>query len=116
MVEFGLSVSQNYSNLTDEELDDAVQRIHDEIPKAGYRMVKGSLRSMGVNVQWRRLTASMHRVDALGILSRLTGLGCIVWRTYTVRGPLSLWHVDTNHKLIRRSVCSPPDIPFQTSE
>lgn len=56
---------------------------------------------MGIHVQWRRVTASMHRVDSLGILSRLTGLGCIVRRTYSVRGPLSLWHVDTNHKLIR---------------
>lgn len=101
MAEFGLSVNQTYSNLTDEELDDAVRHIHNEIPTAGYRIVKGRLRSMGINVQWRRLTASMHRVDALGILSRLTGLGCIVRRTYSVRGPLSLWHVDTNHKLIR---------------
>lgn len=64
-------------------------------------MVKGRLKSMGIHVQWRRVPASMHRVDSLGILSRLTGLGCIVRRTYSVRGPLSLWHVDTNHKLIR---------------
>ncbi|KAJ4922571.1 hypothetical protein JOQ06_016575 [Pogonophryne albipinna] len=28
-------------------------------------------------------------------------LNCIVRRTYSVRGPLSLWYVDTNHKLIR---------------
>ncbi|XP_041838357.1 uncharacterized protein LOC121638006 isoform X2 [Melanotaenia boesemani] len=104
MTEYGLSVNQNYSTLTDEELDDAIQQIQSEIPTAGYRMVKGRLRSMGINVQWRRLTASMHRVDSLGILSRLSGLGCIVRRTYSVRGPLSLWHVDTNHKLIRYNI------------
>ena len=101
MREFGLSARQNYSNATDQELDNAVQRIKNEMPTAGYSMVKGRLKSMGIHVQWRRVTASMHRVDSLGILSRLTGLGCIVRRTYSVRGPLSLWHVDTNHKLIR---------------
>ncbi|KTG43905.1 hypothetical protein cypCar_00048876 [Cyprinus carpio] len=102
--EFCLSARQNYSNVTDQELDNAVQRIKKEMPTAGYRMVKGRLKSMGIHVQWRRVTASMHRVDSLGILSRLTGLGCIVRRTYSVRGPLSLWHVDTNHKLIRYNI------------
>ncbi|CAM4549368.1 unnamed protein product [Leuciscus chuanchicus] len=104
MRQFGLSARQNYSNATDQELDNAVQRIKNEMPTAGYRMVKGRLKSMGIHVQWRRVTASMHRVDSLGILSRLTGLGCIVRRTYSVRGPLSLWHVDTNHKLIRYNI------------
>ncbi|XP_070401378.1 uncharacterized protein [Nothobranchius furzeri] len=104
MNEFGLSVRQRYSQISDDELDEAIQRIKTEMPTAGYRMVKGRLLSMRINVQWRRLTASMHRVDSLGILCRLTGLGCIVRRTYSVRGPLSLWHVDTNHKLIRFNI------------
>lgn len=104
MREFGLSVSQMYSNVTDQELNDAVQHIKSEMPTAGYRMVKGRLKSIGIHIQWRRLTASMHGVDSLGILSRLSGLGCIVRRTYSVRGPLSLWHVDTNHKLIRYNI------------
>lgn len=101
MADFGLSVRQRYSQISDEQLDQAILQIKTEMPTAGYRMVKGRLLSMGINTQWQRLTASMHRVDGLGILSRLTGLGCIVRRTYSVRGPLSLWHVDTNHKLIR---------------
>ncbi|CAG5894030.1 unnamed protein product [Menidia menidia] len=70
MREFGLSARQNYSNATDQELDNAVQRIKNEMPTAGYRMVKGRLKSMGIHVQ----------------------------------GPLSLWHVDTNHKLIRYNI------------
>ncbi|KAK7889111.1 hypothetical protein WMY93_024671 [Mugilogobius chulae] len=102
--EVGLSVRQKYTLLSDEELDEAVEGVKNEMPSAGYRMVRGRLTSMGIHVQWRRLTASMHRVDSLGILSRLVGLGCIVRRTYSVRGPLSLWHVDTNHKLIRFSI------------
>ena len=87
--------------MDDEELDNVVRNIKNEMPTTGYRMVKGRLRSMGIHIQWRRVAASLHRVDSMGILSRLSGLGCILQRTYSVRAPLSLWHVDTNHKLIR---------------
>ncbi|XP_078031642.1 uncharacterized protein LOC144467287 [Epinephelus lanceolatus] len=104
MREFDLSARQHYSDATDQELDEVVQNIKNEMPTAGFRIVKGRLKSLGIHVQWRRLIASMHRVDSLGILSRLTGLGCIVRRVYSVRGPLSLWHVDTNHKLIRYNI------------
>lgn len=112
MREFDLSARQFYSNLTDQELDETVQQIKTEMPAAGYRMVKGRLKSLGIHVQWRRVAASMHRVDSLGILSRLTGMGCIVRRTYSVRGPLSLWHCDTNHKLIRFVLLKPLRVPI----
>ncbi|XP_076842089.1 uncharacterized protein LOC143486124 [Brachyhypopomus gauderio] len=103
MQEFGLC-RKRHSSMSDEELDSVIQNIKQEMPTAGYRMVKGRLLSMGIHVQWRRVAASMHRVDSLGILTRLTGLGCVVRRTYSVNGPLSLWHVDTNHKLIRYNI------------
>ncbi|KAJ4948046.1 hypothetical protein JOQ06_019587 [Pogonophryne albipinna] len=31
-------------------------------------------------------------------------LGCVVRRTYSVPGPKSLMHIDTNHKLIRYNI------------
>lgn len=105
--EFDLS-ARRYSVIDDDELDNVVRQIKDEMPTAGYRMVKGRLRSNGIIVQWRRVAASLHRVDSVGILSRLAGLGCIIRRTYSVRGPLSLWHVDTNHKLIRLVIINRP--------
>ncbi|XP_041832737.1 uncharacterized protein LOC121634267 [Melanotaenia boesemani] len=74
------------------------------MPNAGYRMVRGHLVSMGLRVQWWRMMASMHRTDAIGIFSRITQLGCVVRRSYSVRGPLSLVHIDTNHKLIRYNI------------
>ncbi|KAG9261338.1 hypothetical protein AMEX_G26349 [Astyanax mexicanus] len=46
----------------------------------------------------------MHRVDTVGILCRLNQLGCVVRRTYSVPGPKSLMHIDTNHKLIRYNI------------
>lgn len=101
MNDFGLSISELYSSITDEELDNLVRAIKDDMPVAGYRMVRGRLLSLGMCVQWQRIAASMHRVDSIGILSRLASLGCVVRRTYSVQGPLSLVHIDTNHKLIR---------------
>ncbi|XP_049457585.1 uncharacterized protein LOC125904292 [Epinephelus fuscoguttatus] len=46
----------------------------------------------------------MHRVDSAGILERMARLGCVARRTYSVKGPHSLVHVDTNHKLIRYGI------------
>ncbi|KAG9262098.1 hypothetical protein AMEX_G23811, partial [Astyanax mexicanus] len=101
MKEFDLSISESYSPISDEELDTIVTNIKNGMPAAGYRMVRGRLLSMGIRVQWRRIASSMHRVDSVGILCRLARLGCVVRTTYSVPGPLSLMHVDTNHKLIR---------------
>ena len=101
MAEYGLSVRGFYSTMTDAELDNMVRAIKTQMPNAGYRSVKGQLMAMGSRVQWERITDSMHRLDAAGILSRLARLGCTVRRSYSVRGPLALVHIDTNHKLIR---------------
>lgn len=89
MREFGLSVSELYSSISDDELDNLVTAIKNDMPTAGYRLVRGRLISMGIKVPWARMVASMHRVDSIGILSRLARLGCVVRRTYSVRGPLS---------------------------
>lgn len=101
MQEFGLSVRGSYSTVTDQELDNIISVIKRQMPNAGYRMVQGHLVAMGHRIQWWRMMASMHRVDAAGIFSRMIQLGCVVRRSYSVRGPLSLVHIDTNHKLIR---------------
>uniref|UniRef100_A0A3B3T1B9 Integrase core domain-containing protein n=1 Tax=Paramormyrops kingsleyae TaxID=1676925 RepID=A0A3B3T1B9_9TELE len=104
MRELGLSTRSTYSGVSDEELDNLIMSIKRRLPTAGYRMVKGCLQAEGHRVQWSRVKESMHRVDAPGILERMTQLGCIVRRTYFVQGPLSLVHVDTNHKLIRYNI------------
>ncbi|KAE8277491.1 hypothetical protein D5F01_LYC22460 [Larimichthys crocea] len=46
----------------------------------------------------------MHRVDSLGVVSRMSQLGCVVRRTYSVPCPKYLVHIDTNHKLIRYNI------------
>ncbi|KAL0156225.1 hypothetical protein M9458_047471, partial [Cirrhinus mrigala] len=100
MRDLGLSVKTTYSTISDNELDNAILAIKRRLPNAGYRMMKGCLQADGHRVQWNRIKESMHRVDAPGILERMTQLGCIVRRSYFVQSPLSLVHIDTNHKLI----------------
>lgn len=101
MKEHGLSVRGCYSNISDIELDCVVRSIKSRMPHAGYRLVKGELLARGYRVQWHRVKDTMHRVDGAGILSRMIQLRFVTRRSYCVPAPLSLVHVDTNHKLIR---------------
>lgn len=101
MKELNPSVKGLFSIFTDEELDAKVSDIKSRMPNSGYRMVRGTLQAMGHRVQWDRVRASMHRVDTLGVLSRLTEMGCVVRRTYTVPCPKYMVHIDTCHKLVR---------------
>ena len=101
MHEYGLSVKGSYSNLTDDELDNLVHSVKLRMPHIGYRLMKGELHAMGHRVTWEQVSASMHRVDSAGILERMACMGCVARRVCSVKGPHSLVHVDTNHKLIR---------------
>lgn len=65
--------------------------------------MRGFLRSRGLEVQWRRIEDSMKRVRPEGVLMRCLQLTVLERRIYKVRSPLSLWHIDGNHKLIRLS-------------
>ncbi|XP_062309978.1 uncharacterized protein LOC134014403 [Osmerus eperlanus] len=104
MAEADMSVRTLYSTHTDEELDRCVRDIKSRQPHSGYRMVKALLQAQGLRVQYDRVRASMHRIDTVGVISRMTNLGCIVRRTYSVPGPQSLMHIDTNHKIIRYNI------------
>lgn len=101
MQEFGITVRGTYSQLTDEELDNLVVAIKTTSPHSGYRMMRGHLKALGHRVQWSRVFNSMNRVDSAGVLARMSQLGHVVRRSYSVQAPLSLMHLDTNHKLIR---------------
>ncbi|XP_038159339.1 uncharacterized protein LOC119795404 isoform X2 [Cyprinodon tularosa] len=104
LAENNMSVTSLYSQMTDDELDSMVADIKLTMPHCGYRMMKGALKSRGCLVQWERVRAAMHRVDTIGVLKRLTSMGCVVRRKYSVPCPRSLVHIDTNHKLIRYNI------------
>ena len=91
---------QEFSLISDEELDTKVEKITKEFPSCGENMIRHILLDGGIVVQRNRLRESLHRVDEEGIAKRSKGR--LHRRIYNVRGATNqLWHVDTNHKLIR---------------
>ena len=99
MAEYGLSVSDLYSDIGNNELDRLVNEIRSIFPNCGYRMMDGHLRQRGVRVSQARVRNAMHRVDPEGVVLRWRET--IQRRKYRVSSPLALWHIDGNHKLIR---------------
>ena len=121
MEEFGIAIRDRYSRISDSELDEEVEGIKRQYPNAGIKMITGAshwciilvmllyllvffyylgiLRARGYNVQQVRVRDCVRRVDPLGVVLRWAGT--IQRRRYHVQGPLSLWHIDGNHKLIR---------------
>ena len=74
----------------------AIQRMS---PNAGYRRVQSQLFLNGIKVAQRRVREAMHRTDPEGVAMRW--LSITPRAVYCVSGPLALWHIDGNHKLIR---------------
>ena len=96
--EFGL-IRRDFSDITDEQLDFEVLSLTKDFPFNGELMLGQILRGRGTYVQRFRLRDSLHRVDEAGIEKRTRRR--LKRRTYNVKGPNHLWHIDTNHKLIR---------------
>uniref|UniRef100_A0A1X7TUM3 Integrase catalytic domain-containing protein n=1 Tax=Amphimedon queenslandica TaxID=400682 RepID=A0A1X7TUM3_AMPQE len=99
LAEIGVTRSRRYSTLSDAEIDEqvaAIQRMH---PDSGCRITEGIFRSSGQIIQRRRIRGALHRVDPLGSQRRLTR--ALHRRVYSVPSPNALWHMDSNHKLIR---------------
>ena len=88
-----------FCDISDEELDHYVEETTKEFPRCGELLLKQLLYGKGVKVQRMRLRDSLHRVDGLGVQERKKKR--LQRRVYNVKGPNELWHVDTNHKLIR---------------
>ena len=98
MLKYGLS-KQRFSDLTDDNLDVHVNKVINKFPLCGENMLMQLLRQTGINVQRYRLRDSIHRLDSIGVSERKRGR--LHRREYEVMGPNHLWHIDTNHKLVR---------------
>ena len=101
LTEFGLTVRIMYSDISEQHLDRIVRSILTEFPNIGYRRMTGFLQARGLRIQQTKIRESMRRVNPAGVLLRALGLRTIHRRRYQVYGPLALWHIDGNHKLIR---------------
>ncbi len=95
-IEFG--IEPNFSEISDHELDNHIREILQLTPYSGESYIRGGLKGRQVNVQRRRVRASIQRVDPIGRSIRKRYAICR--RVYNVRGPNHLWHIDSNHKLI----------------
>ena len=99
--QFGLSIRETYTNLSDQELDLTVQEILRSHPNTGYKRMTGYFAARGARVQQQRIKESMRRVDLEGTLIRVLEFNVINRRCYSISSPLALWHIDGHHKLIR---------------
>ena len=99
--ENGLSMRDTYAVLTEQELDEIIKNVLVEFPNCGYKSMRGHLLSAGYKVQENRIRESMRRADPDGTVVRALQIRVTHRRSYSVRSPLSLWHMDGNHKLIR---------------
>jgi len=97
--EFNISIRGTLTEMSDDDLDSVVRSIHTEFPNAGYRRVLSQLNLRGIKVLQRRVRESMQRTDPDGVAMRW--LSITPRAVYCVSGPLALWHIDGNHKLIR---------------
>lgn len=98
MSQYGLSKFE-FTDISDKELDVEVENVAKEFPYCGENFIKQILFEKGVKVQRMRIRDSIHRVDDDAVNMRRKGR--LHRRVYNVQGPNHLWHIDTNHKLIR---------------
>ena len=79
----------NYSNLTDDELDEAIASVLASSPNSGERMIFGAFTARNIKVKRERIRSSFYRVDPVNrILQKHVS---IQRRVYNVPTPNALW-------------------------
>ena len=98
MVEYNLS-KLNFTDIQEDDLDFKLIEIVDNFPNCGEVMLRELLKESGIVVSRQALRDSLSRIDKIGSSRRKKKK--LHRRIYNVQGPNYLWHLDTNHKLIR---------------
>jgi len=80
---------REYTELTDNQLDNLIRAALQVTPAAGLRMVQGYLRQRGLVVQRIRVLHSLRRLDP--VTSTLRNARRIITRVYNVPFPNALW-------------------------
>lgn len=97
--EDGLREVTGYSTISDEQLDNIVERFtSDHGTLVGHSLISGHLRSVGLRVQRDRIRTSIGCIDPEN--SRIRWAVVIARRSYSVAPPNSLWHIDGHHSLV----------------
>ena len=89
--EFGspFGVGENFSDVSNDDLDEYVREILEVTPSAGQRLVEGGLRQRSLRFQRHRIQESIRRVDQ--VLRTLRAAQEIIRRVYSVPCPNALW-------------------------
>ena len=85
--------------MSDNQLDPEVLALANDYPFCGEIILRELLKDRGFNVERYRLRDSIQRVNNFGVQARKKGR--LKRRVYNVKGTNHLWHIDTNHKLIK---------------
>lgn len=88
---------QDYSQISDEELDTLVKEFKQQRPTTGLSYLRGHILQLGWRIQRARLLASISRVD--GVRKVLRKNSAIQRRQYVSSRPNAVWHIDGHHKL-----------------
>ncbi|CAG2203392.1 unnamed protein product [Mytilus edulis] len=96
---YGLSTTEQYNSICDDDLDQLLQPIKEENPHIGYRSIQARLKVCGHFCQETRVREALVRLDPAAVAMRWCDV--VQRRNFRVAGPKSLCHVDGNHKLIR---------------
>ena len=89
----------SWTKISDTDLEKTVQEIQDLTPNIGQARLLGALRSRGLNIQRWRVRNCLRTLDPVG--TALRWRSAIYRRKYSAPTPNALWHIDSNHKLIR---------------
>lgn len=80
-----------YSTISDTDLEAKVQEIKNLMPDIGESMLGGILCSNGVCIQCHRIRKALHPIEPIKVALRWNSQ--IKRCTYSVPGPMFLWHI-----------------------
>ena len=100
--QFQLSDLIAFDNVSNNTLDRIVTGFVSLFPHAGQKTIEGCLRCRGYHIHRWRIRECLLRVDPWGVEQRSRHV--LHRRACNVPSPNSLWHIDGNHKLIRRRI------------
>ena len=91
--------TDDYTQITDHDLDEAVKGIKCNFPGDGEVMLASHLLRVGIKVPRQHLRDCIHRVDHENTVARRSSV--VKRRVYSVDQPNSMRHLDSHHKLIK---------------
>ena len=88
-------------NITDTNLEEVIRDYVSSHPNVGYEEVRAYLRTSqpSVFVPKARVREIVASVDPEGVANRWSAVA--QGRTYSVKSPNSMWHIDGHHSLVR---------------